>query len=97
MIDSDGTTTSCRLASGFIPPADVPEKTGEGDSDSDSDGGDATAGPTTTVKPRAALACSDGESDEELLEDDRALSLAERHARPESEPESDAGADAGNP
>lgn len=98
MIDSDGTTTSCRLASGFIPPADVPEKTGEGDSDSDSDGGGgATAGPTTTAKPRAALACSDGESDEELLEDDRALTLAERHARPESEPESDAGADPRNP
>lgn len=98
MIDSDGTTTSCRLASGFIPPADVPEKTGEGDSDSDSDGGGgggATIGPTTTAKPRAALACSDGESDEELLEDDRALTLAERHARPESEPESDAGADPG--
>ena len=90
MIDSDGTTTSCRLESGFIPPADVPEKTGEGDSDSDSDGaGGAAAGPTTTAKPRVAVACSDGESDEELLEDDRAVSLAKRHARPESEPDAD--------
>ena len=44
MIDSDGTTTSCRLESGFIPPADVPEKTGEGDSDSDSDGAGGAAG-----------------------------------------------------
>ena len=85
MIDSDGTTTSCRLESGFIPPADVPEKTGEGDSDSDSDGAVGAA-----AKPRVAVACSDGESDEELLEDDRAVSLAKRHARPESEPESDA-------
>ena len=46
----------------------------------------AAAGPTTTAKPRVAVACSDGESDEELLEDDRAVSLAKRHARPESEP-----------
>lgn len=81
MIDSDGTTTTSRLYDGFLPPADVPEKTGDGD-DSDDDGDDATR-PNANITKAKTIA-SDGESDEDLLDDDRALTLAQKHARPDA-------------
>ena len=94
MIDSDGTTTTVRATSGFMRPADVPEKTGDGDdSDADADGFDdrpssapalasnARASATSSAKPPSY---SDGDSDSEpMLEDELAPTLAERHARPD--------------
>lgn len=80
MIDTDGTTTTTRLRDGFLPPADVLEKTGDGD-DSDADVDDASR--PSTAAPATTASYSDGESEEELLDDDRARALGERHARPE--------------
>jgi hypothetical protein len=90
MIDSDGTTTTARLSRGFVRPPDVPEKTGD-DDDSDAEDADdrrdenaGTAG-TANVGGITRAVYSDGESDEDLLEDETAPTLAERHARPESD------------
>lgn len=83
MIDSDGTTTTTRLHDGFSPPADVPEKTGDGDDSAEEDADDASR--PSTAAPATTASYSDGESEEELLDDDRARSLGERHARPDDD------------
>ena len=94
MIDSDGTTTTVRATSGFMRPADVPEKTGDADdSDADADGFDdrpssaPALGPNARAPPTSSAklpSYSDGDSDSEpMLEDEFAPTLAERHARPD--------------
>ena len=94
MIDSDGTTTAVRVTSGFMRPADVPEKTGDDDdSDADADGFDdrpssaPALGPNARAPPTPSAklpSYSDGDSDSEpMLEDEFAPTLAERHARPD--------------
>ena len=97
MLDSDGTTTTCAVSRDFVPPKDIPEKNLDGDAtagagigddeDSDDDAGARGPPPASVLAPRPAF--SDGESDEELLEDDKKITLAQRHARPD-----DADADA---
>jgi hypothetical protein len=97
MLDSDGTTTTCAVSRDFVPPKDIPEKNLDGDAtagagigddeDSDDDAG-ARGPPASALAPRPAF--SDGESDEELLEDDRKITLAQRHARPDADADADA-------
>jgi len=84
MLDSDGTMTTCALSRDFVPPKDIQDDArGAGDAgDSDDDALATRAIPHSSAA--VPLAFSDGDSEDDLLENANAVELAVRHARPAS-------------